>query len=485
MEPESKAPHVLIFPLPAQGHVNSMLNLAQLLSLAGLNITFLNTDDNHNRLVLHTNILHRFACFPGFQFKTIPDGLPVDHPRAGDHFMELFESLKLVTKPIFREMLCSGQLNSATGQSVTCIIADGILSFPIDVGNEIGIPVIHFRTISACSFWVYFCIQEMIEAGELPIRGNEDMDCLIRSVPGMETFFRIRDLPSFCRVSNLADPNLQYVSNMTRQSPRAHALILNTFEDLEGPALSHIRTKCPKTYTIGPLHEILKSKLESKTTLLQSRSPNSLFEVDKSCMVWLNAQPLKSVIYVSFGSITVMTKEELMEFWYGLVNSKKRFLWAIRPDLVTQKDVEGQIPLELVEGTKDRGYMVGWVPQEEVLAHEAVGGFLTHSGWNSTLESIVAGVPMICWPYFADQQTNSRFVSEVWKLGMDMKDVCDRIMIEKMVNHLMEETRETFMKSVTEKARLAKQSVSEDGSSYHNLDHLIKDIRLMSMTTTK
>ncbi|KAM4093872.1 hypothetical protein ACB094_06G151900 [Castanea mollissima] len=473
MEPESKAPHVLIFPLPAQGHVNSMLNLAQLLSLAGLNITFLNTDDNHNRLVLHTNILHRFACFPGFQFKTIPDGLP---------------SLKLVTKPIFREMLCSGQLNSATGQSVTCIIADGILSFPIDVGNEIGIPVIHFRIISACSFWVYFYT---IMSNFLLMRSmvitleNEDMDCLIRSVPGMKTFFRIRDLPSFCRVSNLADPNLQYVSNMTRQSPRAHALILNTFEDLEGPVLSHIRTKCPKTYTIGPLHEILKSKLESKTTLLQSRSPNSLFEVDKSCMVWLDAQPLKSVIYVSFGSITVMTKEELMEFWYGLVNSKKRFLWAIRPDLVTQKDGEGQIPLELVEGTKDRGYMVGWVPQEEVLAHEAVGGFLTHSGWNSTLESIVAGVPMICWPYFAGQQTNSRFVSEVWKLGMDMKDVCDRIMIEKMVNHLMEETRETFMKSVTEKARLAKESVSEGGSSYYNLDHLIKDIRLMRMTTTK
>ena len=120
-------------------------------------------------------------------------------------------------------------------------------------------------------------------------------------------------------------------------------------------------------------------------------------------MVWLDAQPLKSVIYVSFGCITVLRKDKLMEFWYSLVNSKKHFLWAIRPDLVIQKDGKGQIPVELVEGTKDRGYMVGWVPQEEVLVHQAVGGFLTHSGWNSTLESIVVRVPMICWPYFADQ----------------------------------------------------------------------------------
>jgi hypothetical protein len=132
-----------------------------------------------------------------------------------------------------------------------------------------------------------------------------------------------------------------------------------------------------------------------------------------------------------------------------------------------------------VEGTKERGYMVGWAPQEEVLAHPAVGGFFTHSGWNSTLESIVAGVPMVCWPYFADQQVNSRFVSEIWKLGMDMKDICDRVTVEKMVNDLMVEKREEFLKSTGEISRLARESVSEGGSSYSNLDRLIEDIRLM------
>ena len=88
---------------------------------------------------------------------------------------------------------------------------------------------------------------------------------------------------------------------------------------------------------------------------------------------------------------------------------------------------------------------------------------------------------MICWSYFYDQQVNSRFVSEVWKLGMDMKDVCDRIIIEKMVNDLMGRRREVFMKSTDEMAWLARKSVSEGGSSYCNLDRLVKDIRLMSM----
>jgi hypothetical protein len=166
------APHVLVFPFPAQGHVNSMLKLAELLALAGLQVTFLNTDYNHDRLVRYTNVQARFALFPGFQFKTITDGLPAEHPRAGDHFMEMFDTLKSVTKPLFRNMVFLGQSNSvSSGRSVTCIIVDGILSFPIDVGNELGIPVIHFRTISACCFWAYFRIPDIIEAGELPIRG--------------------------------------------------------------------------------------------------------------------------------------------------------------------------------------------------------------------------------------------------------------------------------------------------------------------------
>ncbi|CAN1757366.1 7-deoxyloganetic acid glucosyltransferase [Linum perenne] len=143
-------------------------------------------------------------------------------------------------------------------------------------------------------------------------------------------------------------------------------------------------------------------------------------------MKWLELQPPKSVLYVNFGSITV-------------------------------------------------------VPQKEVLDHGSIGGFLTHSGWNSTLESIVAGVPMICLPYFADQQVNSRFTSEVWKLGLDMKDSCERGVVEKMVTQLMVDRKVEFGRSASRMAELARRSVSSNGSSSRNLDDLVEDIRSMTM----
>jgi hypothetical protein len=131
------SPNVLVFPLPAQGHVKySMLKLAELLSLAGIHVAFLNSEYNHDRLVRYTNFLARFACFPGFQFEAIPNGLLAEHPRSGSCIMDLYDSLKSVTKLLFREMLFSGQFNSVGSRSsVSCIIADGSLSFPIDVGD--------------------------------------------------------------------------------------------------------------------------------------------------------------------------------------------------------------------------------------------------------------------------------------------------------------------------------------------------------------
>lgn len=485
-----------------------MLNLAQIFCLSGFHVTFITSDFAHRRLLRHTSVAATFARYPGWKFRLLPDGLPDDHPRAGERVMEFMSSVATVTFPLFKKMIVGEKFFAADGRRpVTCYVADGLMTVAADFAEENDLPLIYFRTATASYFWAIFRFPELLEAQEIPFNGKsccfffetidkkfkdcvtdsnsrlllilfryfagKSMDGLVKSVPGTEGFLRRRDLPSFYRAGDVNDPILQRVAAVTRQITRAQAAIFNTCEDLEGEILKEMQKHVPRIFAIGPIHEQAKSRLAEKKAE-PSIITASLWAEDQSCVEWLDAQPPKSVIYVSFGSITILTREQLLEIWHGLLDSCQRFLWVIRPDSVAGDD---RIPAELTVRSKEKGMLVEWAPQEAVLNHPSVGGFLTHSGWNSTLESISAGVPMICWPYFADQTINSRFVSEVWKIGLDIKDSCDRLIVEKAVREVMEERKDEFLERANQVSKLVKKAVSEGGSSYSSMDALIHYIK--------
>ncbi|CAN1770183.1 7-deoxyloganetic acid glucosyl transferase [Linum perenne] len=316
-----------------------MFTLAKLLNhTAGFQITFVNTHHNHALLQRSLDTSAFTTSFPGFYFSSLPDVVTHDGRKSNvANVSQLLFSIRDSKSDFLRLMvdLCSGAEGGRCAP--TCVIADGIMSFGIDLAEEIGIPVLTFRTFSAVCLWVYFNLDKLKQEALIPMSDNADMDELITAIPGLEGILRFRDLPSICR-SGRAN-QLKYFIDETESMRRAAGLILNTFDELESPVISKLSTIFPKTYPVGPLHGLFNNLVKEERF---SSSNGGLWEEDKACMTWLDSQPSRSVIYVSFGSLVVFTEDQFTEFWHGLVNAGKPFLWVIRPDSVDGLAQSGQ-----------------------------------------------------------------------------------------------------------------------------------------------
>jgi hypothetical protein len=296
---------------------------------------------------------------------------------------------------------------------------------------------------------------------------NGYLDTPIDWIAGMPTL-RLGDISSFVRTLDPQCFALRVEEDEANSCARARGVILNTFEDLEHDVLAALRDEFPRVYTIGPLAAAAAGAL-------------SLWEEDSECVAWLDAQADGSVLYVSFGSLAVLSLEQVAELAWGLAASDRPFLWAVRPGLVAGDRGADALPEGFLAATGGRCFIAEWCAQEQVLRHRAVGGFLTHSGWNSTAESIWAGVPMVCWPGFADQYINCRYACEEWGIGLRLDEALRR---EQVAAHV-----EELMAGVTDRARemrrcaakwkaAAWKATAPGGSSCESLDSLVEDLRL-------
>ncbi|XP_050876300.1 linamarin synthase 1 [Lathyrus oleraceus] len=285
---------------------------------------------------------------------------------------------------------------------------------------------------------------------------------------------RLKDLPSFLRVTDLNNIMFDFLGSEARNCLTSSTIIINTFEELEGDALDTLRAKNPNIYTIGPIHLLCTKFPEYENGFMLRGS--SLWKNDSECIQWLNKWESCSVLYINYGSITVMTNYHLKEFAWGIANSKLPFLWIMRPDVVMGEETS-TLPQDFLDEVKDRGYITNWCFQDQVLDHPSIGGFLTHCGWNSTLEAISSSVPTICWPFFAEQQTNCRYLCNTWKIGMEINHDVKRDEITKLVMKMMkgEEGKEMRQKSLEWKKK-AIESTDSGGSSYDNFYKLMKEV---------
>ncbi|KAK3230907.1 hypothetical protein Dsin_002788 [Dipteronia sinensis] len=476
-------PHAVCVPFPAQGHINPMLKLAKLLNYKGFHITFVNTEYNHNRL-LKSRGPDSLNGTPTFRFETIPDGLPPSDANVTQDASSLCDSTKKTCLAPFRQLL--SKLNNTSLSNVppvTCIVSDCVMSFTLKAAQELNIPNVLFWTASACGFLAFVHYQGLIERGLVPLKDmsyltNGYMNTVIDWIPGMEGI-KLKDLPSLIRTTDPDDVLMIFAIGEVENAQNASALIFNSVDDLEREVLEAVYPTYPPIYTIGPIQLLLNHEIPPDDNSMSAIESN-LWKEQPGCLEWLNTKESNSVVYVNFGSITVMTEQQLVEFAWGLANSKQDFLWVIRPDLVIGESAI--LPPEFVLETIERSLLASWCPQEQVLNHPAIGGFLTHSGWNSTIESLSGGVPMLCWPFFADQQTNCWFCENKWGVGMEIESNSNRDEIERCVRELMggHKGKQMKKKAMEWKSSAEKASTAPNGSSHLNLKKMISEVLLTS-----
>ncbi|KAF7845128.1 UDP-glycosyltransferase 74G1 [Senna tora] len=285
------------------------------------------------------------------------------------------------------------------------------------------------------------------------------------------------DLPSFLYRYGSYPRFLGWALDQFTNIDRVDWVFANTFYELEQEVVEWMRKIWPLK-TIGPT---VPSMLMDKRIKDDTNYGISLFNNNdqEACIKWLDDKPKGSVVYVSFGSLATLSENQMEEMGMGLNESECYFLWVVR------SSEESKLPKDFTKTMSKKGLLVTWCPQLQVLSHEAVGCFVTHCGWNSTLEALCLGVPMVGVPQWTDQNTNAKFVKDVWKIGItarvDEKGCFTREEVKECVKEIMEGERGKEMKeNAMYWKNMARNAVDEGGSSDKNIEEFVARLVLRS-----
>ncbi|XP_028789961.1 UDP-glycosyltransferase 73C5-like [Neltuma alba] len=476
-------PHFILFPMMAQGHIIPMIDIARLLAQRGVIVTIFTTPKNASRFdsVLFRALRSRLPIrivrlqFP-FKEAGLPEGcenLDMISSLDEDMIFNFFDAIKMLrnqAEKLFEEL---------TPQP-SCIISDMCIPWTIQIAQKHGIPRIAFHGFSC------FCLHCLHKIHTSNVLESITSETEVFTVPGIPHHIEVNktQIPVLMEDDRIKE----FSEHMIDAETRSYGVVINTFEELEGEYVrDYKKERKDKVWCLGPVSLCNKDELD------KAQRGNKASINEKLCLKWLDSQQPRSVVYVCLGSLCNLIPSQLEELALALEDSKKPFIWAIRGGDKLQ-ELESWIKEDgFEERIEGRGLLIrGWAPQVLVLSHPAVGGFITHCGWNSTLECISAGVPMVTWPLFADQFLNEKLACQVLKVGVSVGVevpmkwgeeekigvVVKKEDIKKAICMVMDEGEESEerRKKAKELSEMAKKAVENGGSSHRNISLLIEDI---------
>ncbi|KAG5252519.1 anthocyanidin O-glucosyltransferase [Salix suchowensis] len=476
-----KKAELVFIPRPSISHLVSTVEVAKLLVDRDerLSITFLIMKINFDPKV-DTFIDSGSTARNRIRFNHLTKYEP-DPNQPNNFFVSLIESQKPNVKEEVSRLVSRSE-SSPGLPTLAGFVLDKFCTSMIDVANEFGVPSYIFLTSSAASLGLQFYVQALHDEQKVDpteFKGSDAelvMPCLANPLPA-------KLLPSVM----LNKKWLPILISPARRFRETKGIMVNTFEELESQAINSFSNgNTPPVYPVGPMLNL-------------NRDGDRDVESDKYKDIgqWLDDQPLSSVVYLCFGSLGSFGVDQVKEIACGLEQSGHRFLWSLRQPTPKGKmeppseytNPQDVLPEGFLDRTANTGKIIGWAPQIDILGHPSVGGFVSHCGWNSVLESIWFGVPIATWPLYAEQQFNAFTLIVEMGLGVEIKmdyrsefhldghenNIVSAGEIERGVRCLME-LDNGKRERLTEMSGKSRKAVESGGSSSTWLGRFIKDV---------
>ncbi|KAM3738996.1 hypothetical protein ACB098_09G172700 [Castanea mollissima] len=434
---------VVMVPFPAQGHLNQLLHLSRLILAYNIPVHYACTA-THNRqamLRVHGWDPNSVSDIQFHDLKIPPFLTPSPNPNAPNkfpsHLQPLINASLHLREPmasLLRELSSKATRIIVINDSLMCSVVQDLVTIPNAESYT-------FHSVSA-----FACFFNMWEAMGKALELDLYSKIITKDLPFLE--------------GCLTTEFMNFIDSQVKFQKLSSGYLYNTCRVIEGAYMDLLEKieGDKKHWAIGPFNPVRNIGSNKR----------------HKCLEWLDKESPNSVIYVSFGTTTSMEDEQIKELAIGLEKSEQKFIWLRK----------AEIPKGFEERVKGRGMVVrDWAPQLEILSHPSIGGFMSHCGWNSCMESITMGVPIAAWPMASDQPMNTVLITKLLKVGIVVKDWSRRnelvksSTVEKAVKLLMaSEEGDEIRKRTVDLGGAIEQSIEEGGVSRMELDSFITHI---------